>query len=547
MGHWGGADTNGDGVGDTWIEDDAGGNTIPVGTTKIMGDTWKQWDGTKWYDTGVPAPAATPSTALTYDQQAALRGIPSVSSSTSQSFSDPAALALQRQQLDEQIRGNLAQEARDSVTQAFNRDKLRIETESGDKNRAIETQRLVETTQARIDSNTRARDELQAQVANVDKQIAATAAQSEAQRALTASEGMAGRNLSRESLAQTGAEGVANRNLQREQLAVQDAKDRAALGLQRDKAIADFSANPGDVGRLSAMLNRGGLSNISTALGNGETNITDRSLEPLASLMAPGPAAYQPQYETYTPNVQYEKAPPPGPLTQAIAKVAPVVAPVAGPQVEAQPAPGYAMAPAGTGPTAQTGGVDPVLMAMIRAASPAGSQGAIPYAEDGAAIVDGEEQVAPGILNKLMEIAQMMGMTPKAIAGERGKANGETVFSNGDVVILPDKGKAAAGKPKMATGGIAGMGAPGSLGLSDLMALARSFMSATGQTALQRSGFQTAPTPISLADPGTSQFRRTLGGATTATVAGIDPGAFAEELNRLVPQALQYGVGRRTR
>lgn len=565
-GHWGGPDDNDDGVGDVWIEDGDAPTVRQPDPSKIVYDAegnaayWAYGKTGEPYLVRVPelnrAPQQErPSTALTYEQQVALRGVPSVSSSTSQSFSDPASLALQRQQLDEQIRGNLAQEARDSVTQAFNRDKLRIETESGDKNRAIETQRLVETTQSRIDTNARAREELQASIANVDRQIAAAAAQGEATRALTASEGMAGRNLSREEQAGRTAEGVANRNLTREGLARQDAQERARLGLERDAKIAEFSANPGDVGRLSAMLQRGGLSNISTALGNGETNITDRSLEPLASLLAPGPAAYNPQYETYTPNVKYETAP--GPLTQAITKAAPVVAPAPAPTGSPAPAPQvFAQAPAGTGPTAQTGGVDPVLMALIRAASPAGSQGALPYAEDGAAIMgddmgemmDKPEGVSEGWLNKLMALVAELGLEPKAIAGERGKESGETVYADpgANVVIAPDKGKGAKGKPKMATGGIAGM-APGSPSLNDLMALARQFMQSTGQTALQRSGFGTAPTPVSLADPGTSRFVRTLGGATTATVKGIDPGAFAEELNRLVPQALQYGVGRRTR
>ena len=46
-------------VSDTEFGD--GGNSISVGSTKIMGDTWKQWDGTRWFDTGVPASSPSSS------------------------------------------------------------------------------------------------------------------------------------------------------------------------------------------------------------------------------------------------------------------------------------------------------------------------------------------------------------------------------------------------------------------------------------------------------------------------------------------------------
>ena len=99
-----------------------------------------------------------------------------------------------------------------------------------------------------------------------------------------------------------GREGVANRNLTREGLAASAAQADRAAKLERDRAIAEFAANPGDVGRVSALLNRGGLSNISTALGQGESAITDQSLQPLASMLDPaqGQPSYTPNYEQYT-------------------------------------------------------------------------------------------------------------------------------------------------------------------------------------------------------------------------------------------------------
>ena len=176
--------------------------------------------------------------------------------------------------------------------------------------------------------------------------------------------------------------------------------------------------------------------------------------------------------------------------------------------------------------------------------NPIDDQGNVTGEKDWQANRDWNAQNAPkaeggaAVLNPLMAIAMMMGMTPKAIAGEKGKASGETVMSNGDVVIMPDKGKMAKGMPGMQEGG--GV-------LNPLLALARSFMERTGATALQRSGFQRPPAPVELADPGTSPYVRRLGAATTATTRGIPQEVFLNELMRLVPQGMQFGWQGRTR
>lgn len=476
------------------------------------------------------------STGLTFEQRKELAGIPSVSFSTSQSLADPAALAIQRDQLAESIRANLAQEARDNELLAFNRDKFRHEQQRGKKADALATRTLMETIASRIDSGRIAREQMAAQAANLDRQIEAAAAEGQRGRAFDAA-------LTQFDAEQRGREGVANRNLTREQIAAQSAQADRAAREARDRAIAEFSREPGDVGVISALLQRGGLSNVSTAVGEGESAITDRSLGPLGSMLDPelNKPSYTPEFETYQePDRGWLNAMIAAVNQPPVAAAAPTaVAPEVVPDVEQEAVTSLLGSlsredlEAGVGNELVSRGVDDPAAranALTEALNKAGFRRP-PKAADGAAVVE------PGILNGLMAMAEMLGMEPKAVAGERGKASGETVMSNGDVVILPDKGKAGSGKREMQEGG--GV-------LNPLIALAREFMTRTGGETLDRSGFERSPTPVQLATPGTSPFTRRLGAATTATTRGIPQEVFLNELMRLIPQGLAMGTRGRT-
>ena len=422
---------------------------------------------------------------------------PGFSSSVSQSYSDPRMIEIQGRQLEETIRGNLAQEAKDRELLSFNRDKLRVEIENGDKDRALKTQEMMASISSRIEQNAIARQSLiqQRDMANADRQARAQ-------------------------------ENAAN-------LAQRETESRRADATTRARAVAEYSASPTDVGKVSGLLNMGGMSNLSTAIGQGQTAI---DVEPLAGLLAPD--------VQQAPQAQ----PQPVGLNSAMAR---------GQQMANAINQQYAQSsqtwsdPNGTGKQMIPGATNVIGQGAVSYGTPQSRNDAnnrmaaegvpdwVPRFEDGGAVVDGEETDGDGevFLNGLMKLVHMLGMQPKAIAGEKGKANGETVYSNGDVVVMPDKGEGM-DMPEMAQGG--GV-------LNPLMQYATDFQKRVGQTALQRSGFEKAPTPIELSDPGTDPFRQQLGAATTAAVTGIPASAFLNELMKLRPQGMQRGFASRTR
>ena len=515
-----------------------------------------------------------------------LRSTPtsSFSSSTSTSYSDPANLQLQRDQLAEQLRQNLADEARQQQLLAFNQDKFRVETELGNNQLALETQKLVQSLQMELAANALKREQMQQSLMLADREIQARA-----------------------------SEGVANRNLTREGLAQQDASERARLGLERDRSIAEFAREPGDIGAVSAMLQRGGLSNISTALGQGENAITDRSLEPLASLLAPGPAAYQPRWETAQPYSPLNAAMAGGTVGGGTAggvparAVPPNVAPPA-PLPRVQPS----AVPAASGPTYLDPGGDPYSAEAQARLEQGLAEGSIVnadpaltptnYTYDPNSSLDRSEEYNFEIQDgNLVAVPAMAhgGYTraPLFVTGDApsGKRTGnEEIISNPDrapIGVTPTRGSSGDGGQMrllaeamraLTAGGMTlpmqarahevqtmaprerGLGEPmipteqspkgrvpryaaGTMSLNSLLEQARSFMSRTGQTALSRSGFNAPPTPIGLSAPGTSPWLRRLGAATTATTRGIPQEVFLNELMNLIPQATPSGVMRRTR
>lgn len=95
---------------------------VPKGTLKTLGGMVYQWDGTRYYNTGV----RDDNHPLTYEQQLAIATAPRTSSSSNTSsstssnysFQDPRALDLQQQQLDQSTQQ--AQAAHDLAVKAQN-------------------------------------------------------------------------------------------------------------------------------------------------------------------------------------------------------------------------------------------------------------------------------------------------------------------------------------------------------------------------------------------------------------------------------------------
>lgn len=477
---------------------------------------------------------------------------PGSSYSSSQSIADPNSLALQRSQLDEQIKQSMQQDARDQERVALQRDVQRVNEEQGNKKLALDASQLAESIQTRIDRNSLDREQMQQQVMLLDRQQAFSAGESALNRQATAGENATNRQFQ-------SAQGENDYNLGVARL--QNDRDTAARAdaTRRSEAAAGFAANGAtDFGKLNAFLANGGLSGISTAVGGGQSAITDRSLEPLGALLAPPPTqAPLPAYRGWTeppPTAVASRS-----LNATVAAGAPFAGGVGGgvarpvPQPQAQPG---AQAQAASGPvdwfpgidgiqgqqwTPQTYSDSPLAPGVDQNVQTAGGYTWDPdtnatggaHMQDGGAVVDGEHAT----INGLLQLARMLGMQPKAVAGERGTASGETVMSNGDVVIVPDKGKRAAQQPRMEFGG--GV-------ISDLLERARQYMQNAGTQAIDRFGAGGAPTPVQFSDPGTDPNIQRGAAATTAVARGIPQSSFLNELLRVTPRGMPMGLARRT-
>lgn len=231
-----------------------------------------------------------------------------------------------------------------------------------------------------------------------------------------------------------------------------EASDRKAARLQQvNTDIGKLGADTGDRGQWASFVtaNKGwGADNAALA---GSNFITDASTAPLeGSLQQQAQIKAQPDKPfSFNPIALSPIAPVAGPLAAAM------------PQNVAQRVSGDTNTFAGpvtygggvandygknyVSPDSSGAGLANLIAGNTADLTNAGYKQQIPGMEDGGAIANNDVLIA---------LASILGMEPKAVAGEKGKANGETVMSNGDVVILPDKGKLASGKKKMATGGL---------------------------------------------------------------------------------------------
>lgn len=473
--------------------------TIPIGTTKTFGTDVFQWDGTKWYPTGVKDAPAGGAPARTFEQDMALATAPrsSSSSSVSQSLSDPRALQLQQQQLDEQIRQNQVEAARAAQVFEYTKTKDAFAQSQDDKRLALQAQQQAQNAQYQMDT-------LKLQSATLLNQRSSLQAQMEMQ----------------------AQQENARNALQSKQIDQQAEQARQQNLLKTNEDIAQFSSNPTDYGKLAAfqLANRGwGAANTAQT---GANITSEESLQPLAGALQQRQGLMQPNQPTQTGQV-----------------VAPTLGAIdlAGMyQGQPQRAPSRTEVPgASLGTYVDENGnlhqapvpgatLDPRAEANQRLEA-AGVPSWVPKFENGGAT--GE--------NILMAIAQMLGMTPKAIAGEKGKANGETVMSNGDVVVIPDKGKSAL--PKMADGGF-------SFGPQYDTTEAKKFQGdafnrAVGGTPWAQGGLGGLPTSVYASSPGFSPLVAQLLGSLNAMGKGIPQQEYLRQAEQLSPLGYnqQYG------
>ena len=238
------------------------------------------------------AKSGSGDTPLTFEQQLQLRSAPtysssnnaSTSSSTSQSLQDPAALALQQRQLDQQAQQFAAEQqlasskmwqdmqlawaklnfdinstnqrlSFEQQNMAFLQDKLRIESAAANQTAIRETQALIEQIGARMERTATERASLTQQAQALQSQM-----QYQAQ--------------------------VENARNQIETDKTNEARRQANLQQRTDvaRSMAEFAKDPGDVGANAAFLTAGGAAPISQAMAAGKDARTAQSLLPLGLL-----------------------------------------------------------------------------------------------------------------------------------------------------------------------------------------------------------------------------------------------------------------------
>lgn len=165
-------------------------------------------------------------------------------------------LKLQRDGLMQSIRAFEAQDARDSENMRFLLRKQQVAVEEGNRSALQQAFALQEQISSRIESTRMQRQQMVTNVQTLNAQMASEAARFNSQQQMQADQINESRRQS---------------NLEQRR------------GVARD--IAEFSANPGDVGKLASFLRAGGATGITQAMAAGESAVTDESLLPLQLLL----------------------------------------------------------------------------------------------------------------------------------------------------------------------------------------------------------------------------------------------------------------------
>lgn len=465
---------------------------VDKGTLKTIDGFIYQYDPSRgWYNTGVRDTAQ--QGGLTFDQQMQLKQTPSVSfsSSTSQSLADPRTLALQQAQLDETIRQNQASEANARATQEFLQQKEAFAESQDNKRLANETSQQLFNNSLSLQNLQSQHENLQAQRDQFNMQM----------------------------------------GLQYQQAALQFENDRQNRIAKANEDAAQFAQNPTDYGKLAAfqLANRGwGAQNTAQTTADLTSN---ESLQPLAGALNQRKEAQAAQ----NPFASFTPLPALAPLDLSRFQAQQAPAPAQG----GGGLPTYApqqLTPTGAAPNPNTP-PNPTVEQANASMAAAGVPSFVPKFADGGAVMD------PNTI--LMMFAKVMGMEPKAIAGEKGKKNGETVMSNGDVVVIPDKGKAMK-KPKMADGGavidLSQFGAPLDTTEANQFRM-DAFQKALAGTPYASGGLSGLPTSVYASSPGFSPSVQALIASLNSIGKGIPANEFNNQTQMLTPLGYnqQYG------
>lgn len=270
---------------------------------------------------------------------------------------------------------------------------------------------------------------------------------------------------------------------------------------QRQNAvdIAGFQQMPGDVGMLGAYLQARqgeGGSDISTAIGQGENFITDRSLEPLGGLL----------------DVRSELS---RPVTFGAARYDPAIMGQPQQGIFNRSAPNGMPAPA-TQEEMQTR-ADAAAWANTPQEGQASGMGAIQYDPATQQWTQGGQ-----VVDAFAAAAAMQNPAPGA-APQAAPAQQQAAQQS-----QPTFTREASYQPMTTTYGAPTQANPG----------ARIFQRQAAQEARTRSGLTGDLTPIAYSDPGTNPYLAELAASVTAAERGVDTKLFERERARLAPKRM---------
>lgn len=440
-----------------------------------------------------------------------------------------AELALQQQQLlqaQEQFNANLG----------YLQDKLRLDELNNDRNARIATEGLLIQERARVDANVRSMNEIAARATEQRNQLAAQFAIAEYQTAAAEREGALSRNFE-------GTQNAAQRAFQAVQAhldrTIRVAEVNATLRTQNvqqrieaNQQLLQAMQNPGDIVAVAAYLfSPEGQQEaaVSDAVRTGQSFVTDRSLNPIASNLrlqdelARGPQLIaEPRLDmtgtTYNPEAVPDRPTLPNLNTLLAAAPRPVVPPPppgAGGDAEAiVQAQGIQTQGAGLltqdNPNIAGYGATEAIQALQAAATAQAAAGTTQppiYAAEG--------------LNAIVSSP-----TP-IVAGEGGRPEQVTITPL-DASATPQIGQAApaAGDPYITR--------------------ARTLLATTAQRALANLGLSGVPTPASQAAPGSSPYLQALSAYIAQSILGVPTSLYQEEIDRLRPQGVTVGQVVRT-
>lgn len=388
------------------------------------------------------------------------------------------------------------------IQQQYLGEKLRIDTEANNRAEIRATQQLMEQIQTRMESNALAQQRVLADAQQLQAQMDFQAAQANASQKMQAAQ-------------------------------FNEQARQANISQQRGVAsdIANFSGNPGDVGKNASYLMAGSSAPISKAIATGQDARTDASLMPLDLLLqsrdqlAQGPQQFMPQ-DIVAPRV-------PMPTFQ--------------PQNAQMPQyPGQAAAQP-QGPQIATG---------TPQQSAASIQGFLGAGKGGGSFSSGGNTFRIDQNGTLVAVP--------AANGFFGTVDQPTLFMAGEggspetVSVTPnrDAGSALSGTmtPSASLMPNPTAGAPISNTMTPSAAqpqpsASRDFLNAAFARALGNSPWAKAgnPTPVGVSAPGTNPFLQEMAAALAAIGQGINPALFMREAQMATPMGVSGAPSRRTR